>query len=101
MDDVAAEYVFRTWRPLWVTWSARPAGWDYGPMKGARRKKTSTILGEGRCTLCGGTLTLVTSRKVRGGAAWLNPRWNAEVEVHEVCSACGARLQIYQTNATQ
>ena len=29
-------------------------------MKPARRKQISAILGEGRCSLCGGVLTLVT-----------------------------------------
>ena len=42
---------------------------------------------------------LVTSRRIRRNAAWLNPRWDPEVEVHEVCSACGARQEIYQTDA--
>jgi len=58
--------------------------------------QTSAILGGGRCTLCDGQLMLVTTRRVRRGVAWLNPLWNAGVEVHEVCSACGARLEIYQ-----
>lgn len=68
-------------------------------MKPARRKQTSSIVGEGRCGLCGGTLMLVTTRKVRTGAAWLNPVWDPEVEVHEVCTACRARLQIHQADA--
>jgi hypothetical protein len=44
---------------------------------------------------------LVTSRRVRSGAAWLNPLWDPAVEVHEVCSACGARREIYQTDSAQ
>ena len=73
---------------------------DDGPVKPARRKQISAVLGEGRCTLCGGTLMLVTTRRVRRGVAWLNPLWDAEVEVHEVCSACRARQEIYQRGAT-
>lgn len=67
-------------------------------MKPARRKKTSTIVGEGRCTLCGGTLMLVTSRRVRGWAAWLNPLWNPQVAVFEVCGGCGARMEVYPSD---
>ena len=70
-------------------------------MKPARRKRTSAILGEGGCTLCGAVLMLVTSRKVRSGLAWLNPLWDTAVQVHEVCSACGARQEIYRTGSTQ
>jgi hypothetical protein len=74
---------------------------DDGPVTFAPRKQISAILGEGQCTLCGGTLMLVTSQKVRSGAAWLNPLWDPEVEVHEVCSACRARREIYQTDASR
>lgn len=42
---------------------------------------------------------LVTTRKARRGAAWLNPVWDPEVEVHEVCTTCRARLQIHQADA--
>ena len=73
---------------------------DDGLVRPARRKQTSAVLGDGRCTLCGGTLMLVTSRRVRRGAALLNPLWDPGVEVHEVCSACRARQEIYQRAAT-
>ena len=63
-------------------------------MKGERRKQTSALLSEGRCTLCGTGLMLVTSQKIRSGAAWLNPTWDAEVQKHEVCLGCGARLEV-------
>ena len=75
-------------------------GWDDEPVKPGRRKQTSAILGEGRCGLCGGALMLVTSKRVRSGAAWLNPVWDPGVEVHEVCSVCRARQEIFQPNAT-
>ncbi len=69
--------------------------WNDEPVKPARRKRTSAVLGEGRCSLCGGKLMLATSRKVRTWTAWLNPLWNPDVQVHEVCSSCGARREIY------
>ena len=70
-------------------------------MKRTRRKQTNTVLGGGRCTLCGGALMLVTSQRVRGWAAWLNPLWNPEVAVFEVCEACGARVEVYQRDAAR
>ena len=44
---------------------------------------------------------LVTSQRVRRGAAWLNPLWHPEVAVHETCLTCGARREIYETDASQ
>jgi hypothetical protein len=64
-------------------------------VKGERRKQTSVLPSDGQCTLCGAGLMLVTSRKIRNGAAWLNPTWDAEVQKHEVCLRCGARLEVY------
>jgi hypothetical protein len=60
-----------------------------------RRIQTSVLPTEGLCTLCGAGLMLVTSRKARGGLDWLNPLWDAEVQKHEVCTACRARSELH------
>ena len=33
-------------------------------------------------------------RLVRRGAAWLNPTWEPRIQVHEVCPACGAKVEV-------
>lgn len=44
------------------------------------------------CGLCGHGEAIVTSaRTVRHGFAWVNPLWSPEVDVYELCSACGAK----------
>ncbi len=44
--------------------------------------------------MCGAATVVTESRAVRRGAAWLNPKWNPEVRVHELCRSCGAKLEI-------
>jgi hypothetical protein len=72
-----------------------------GAVKPARRKQTNAILGDGTCSLCGGVLMLVTTRRVRRGAAWLNPLWDPQVKMHETCLTCRARREIYETDDSQ
>ncbi|HEV7188712.1 MAG TPA: hypothetical protein VGN28_12530 [Blastococcus sp.] len=44
------------------------------------------------CGLCGHTEAVITEvREVRQGLAWVNPVWSPDVELFEVCAACGAR----------
>jgi hypothetical protein len=38
-------------------------------------------------------------RAVRRGFAWVNPVWSPEIELFEVCSACGARRMLEDSRA--
>jgi hypothetical protein len=47
------------------------------------------------CGLCGHAEAVITEvRTVRQGLAWVNPAWAPEVELFEVCSACGALREL-------
>lgn len=47
------------------------------------------------CGLCGHAGAVISEvRTVRQGLAWVNPMWSPEVELFEVCGACGARRQL-------
>lgn len=49
---------------------------------------------------CGHTEAVITEgRMVRQGLAWVNPAWAPEVELSEVCKACGAMHQIEESRA--
>jgi hypothetical protein len=57
-----------------------------------RRRTTLFVLPDRPCGLCGhGDAVVTESRSVRQGLAWMNPLWSPEVDVYELCSACGAK----------
>jgi hypothetical protein len=58
-----------------------------------RRRRTELfVLPDRPCGLCGHGEAIVTeSREVRQGLAWINPAWSPDVEVYELCAACGAK----------
>jgi hypothetical protein len=59
-----------------------------------RLKQVGTFL-DRPCGLCSSNVALVTeSRRVRRGLAWLNPLWDDEPELFEVCAGCHARRLI-------
>ena len=62
-------------------------------MQQQRRRRTELFVLPNRpCGLCGHRDAVVTeSRTVRQGLAWVNPLWSPEVDLYEMCSACGAR----------
>jgi hypothetical protein len=64
-----------------------------------RRRRTELFVLPNRpCGLCGHSDAVVTeSRTVRQGFAWVNPLWSPEVDLYELCSACGARRPLEST----
>ena len=46
------------------------------------------------CQLCGRETVVTQSRTVRRGTAWLNPRWDPDIRVYELCASCGAKREI-------
>jgi hypothetical protein len=52
------------------------------------------------CGLCGHAEAIISEvRTLRQGLAWVNPVWTPEVELYEVCSACGARRLLEDARA--
>ena len=58
------------------------------------RKRIELDVPGAPCQLCGAATVVTQSRAVRRGAAWLNPRWDPEIRVYELCRSCGAKLEI-------
>ena len=60
-----------------------------------RRRTELFVLPDRPCGLCGNGEAVVTqSRTVRQGLAWVNPLWSPEVDIYELCSACGAKRSL-------
>jgi hypothetical protein len=60
----------------------------------ARRERTVSDIPGAPCQLCNGATVIAQTQAVRRGAARLNPRWNPEIRVYELCQACGAKRLI-------
>ncbi len=55
------------------------------------RRRTALDVPGFPCQLCRGDTIVHESRAVRRSVDWLNPRWQPDVRVYELCQACGAR----------
>lgn len=58
-----------------------------------RRRELSDIPGA-PCQLCEGPTVIAQSRAVRSGLALVNPRWDPDIRVYELCRSCGAKRQV-------
>jgi hypothetical protein len=54
------------------------------------------------CGLCGHADAVITEvRTMRTGLARVNPAWTPEVELFEVCAACGAQRELENSRMAQ
>jgi hypothetical protein len=64
-------------------------------MEGMRvRERRATQRGECAepCALCGShNVVAMSSRAVRHGSAWLNPRWDPSPRTYDLCRDCGSK----------
>jgi hypothetical protein len=66
-----------------------------------RRSKQLGLIADRPCGLCGATSAVITeSRAVRQGLAWLNPAWDADAKLYELCPGCGAKRPLEQLLAS-
>ncbi len=65
--------------------------WDPRRVRSRRRAKQLGIVTDRPCGLCGNVFTVLTeTRAVRRGLAWINPLWDPDRYVYQLCSRCGA-----------
>lgn len=58
------------------------------------RQRRATAIGRSTepCSLCGSeNVVAMSSRAVRHGVAWVNPRWDPAPRTHDLCRDCGAK----------
>ena len=56
-----------------------------------RRHRVTLDLPSAPCQLCRGATAVTRSTAVRQGLARLNPTWDPDVRVYELCQVCGAK----------
>ncbi|TQN37965.1 hypothetical protein FHU33_4642 [Blastococcus colisei] len=58
-----------------------------------RQRRASQIgVSEQPCGVCGSAnVVAMTSRAVRRGASWVNPRFDPAPRTHDLCRDCGAK----------
>ena len=70
-------------------------------MQSRRRSKQLGLLTDRPCGLCGTTAAVITeTRAVRQGLDWLNPSWDADPKLYELCPTCGAKRVLEQLLAS-
>ena len=70
-------------------------------MQSKRRLTRLGILANRPCGLCGNSAAVITeSRAVRQGLAWVNPMWNADPKLYELCPSCGAKRPLEELLAS-
>ena len=67
----------------------------------SRRSKQLGLIIDRPCGLCDAFVVVLTeTRAVRRGLAWLNPAWNADARLYELCPSCGAKRPLEQLLAS-
>lgn len=71
-------------------------------MQSRRRSKQLGLITDRPCGLCGTTTTTVITetRAVRRGLGWLDPAWDAALQLYELCPGCGAKRPLEQLLAS-
>lgn len=65
----------------------------------SRRERHKLNVPGAPCQLCQGATEVTQSRAVRRGAARLNPRWDPDIRVYELCTVCGAKRVLRESAA--